>query len=332
MHVGEMIKLGEMDDIFQEGVFKKISRGGNGIFKVGEDGVRQIYQAQDEKADFILYKDKTLVCVKSAFGQSAFYEMKPVKFEPPATKVLMDLDGTSVNSEKFWIWIIERTIARLMKNDKFELIPEDEPHVSGHSVSEHLQYCIDRYCPGQSITQARTLYTNIVSVEMNKILEGKGRTEAFEPCSGLREFLLALKANNIEIGLVTSGSYEKAWPEIVSVFRQLDLGDPLNFYDSIMTAGYTVGRGRCGTLGELAPKPHPWLYAETAKVGLSVNDQDLDRVIGIEDSSAGVLSLRLAGFPVIGMKDGNIRQSGMASFVEKEIKNLTDALPFILGK
>ena len=28
---------------------------------------------------------------------------------------------------------------------------EDLPYVSGHSVSEHLQYCIDKYCPSKSL-------------------------------------------------------------------------------------------------------------------------------------------------------------------------------------
>lgn len=39
----------------------------------------------------------------------------------------------------------------------------------------------------------------------------------------------------MRIALVTSGLYEKAWPEIVSAFRTLDLGDPRAFYDAIIT-------------------------------------------------------------------------------------------------
>jgi len=167
---------------------------------------------------------------------------------------------------------------------------------------------------------------------MKEIVEGRGKTDAFEPCSGLKEFLTELKANNVKLGLVTSGLYEKAWPEILSVFRQLDMGNPLDFYDTIITAGFSLGKGKCGTLGELAPKPHPWLYAETAKVGLGMDERDKNHVIGLEDSSAGVLSLRLAGFPVIGMKGGNIARSGMISLLDKEFETLTDALPYILGK
>lgn len=325
-------KLLTSDSIFNDRLFTPISKVTNGLFQVGMDGVQQIYQAKDKKADFIVFQNKTLVYVKSAFGHPAIYELKPVQFEPPATKVLMDLDGTSVKSEKFWIWVIEQSIARLMGNDKFSLESDDEPYVSGHSVSEHLQYCIDKYCPNRPIAKAREHYFNIVRYEMNEIVEGRGKTDAFEPCPGLKEFLTELKANNVKIGLVTSGLYEKAWPEILSAFRQLNMGNPLDFYDTIITAGYSLGKGKCGTLGELAPKPHPWLYAETAKVGLGVNENDRNHVIGMEDSSAGVLSVRLAGFPVIGMKGGNIAQSGMTPLLDKEFDTLTDALPYIIGK
>ena len=41
--------------------------------------------------------------------------------EKPLQAVLMDLDGTTVHSEHFWIWIIEKTTASLLGNPKFEL-------------------------------------------------------------------------------------------------------------------------------------------------------------------------------------------------------------------
>ena len=49
------------------------------------------------------------------------------------------------------------------------------------------------------------------------------------------------------------------------------MGNPLDFYDAIITAGDRLTKGQTGTLGELAPKPHPWLYAETAYVGLAMD-------------------------------------------------------------
>jgi len=145
---------------------------------------------------------------------------------------------------------------------------------------------------------------------MREILEGRGREGAFTPAPGLKDFLLELKRRGVQVGLVTSGLYEKAWPEIVSAFRTLGMGEPAAFYDAAVTAGFPLGQGAPGTLGELSPKPHPWLYAETATVGLGIPFGDRHRVVGIEDSAAGVCSIRLAGFTTIGLAGGNIGQSG----------------------
>ena len=143
---------------------------------------------------------------------------------------------------------------------------------------------------------ARQYYFEIVNYEMNEILKGRGKKDAFTPAPNLKEFLLTVKKEGIKIGLVTSGLYEKAMPEIISAFKQLDMGNPVDFYDSIITAGQALRKGQTGTLGELAPKPHPWLYAETARVGLGIPFERRHKVLGIEDSSAGVVSIKLAGF------------------------------------
>ncbi len=77
-------------------------------------------------------------------------------------------------------------------------------------------------------------------------------------------------------------------------FRTLDMGEPTDFYDAIISAGYPLRKGSVGTLGELSPKPHPWLYAETCAVGLGINFDERNSVIAIEDSGAGVCSARIA--------------------------------------
>ena len=290
--------------------FLDLSVAAGGLFRAGCDGVQRICTPKDKKVEFIVYPDKVLAYVKSEMGHPAIYPFKPVKYESPAQVVLMDLDGTSVYSEPFWIWIIEKTVARLLDNPKFQIEHADEPHVSGHSVSEHLQYCINKYCPDKTVEQARQYYLEISRHEMNEIMQGRGRVDAFTPQAGLKEFLYKLKENKIKIGLVTSGLYEKAWPEILSAFKQLNMGDPNEFYDAIITAGSHPGCGQAGTLGELSPKPHPWLYAETSRVGLGIEFADRNSVIGIEDSGAGVCSIRLAGYPTIGFAGGNIIESG----------------------
>ena len=188
--------------------------------------------------------------------------------------------------------------------------------MSGHSVSEHLAHCIRKYCPAKMVEEARHFYFEHTHYEMSEIMAGRGRQGAFTPTPGIKPFLLDLKARGVKIGLVTSGLYEKAWPEILDGFRTLDLGDPQDFYDAIITAGHPLRKGSVGTLGELSPKPHPWLYAETARVGLGLDPRERHHVVGIEDSGAGVASVRLAGFAAIGLAGGNIIDSGARGLCE----------------
>lgn len=310
----------------------ELPKTSDGSFTCGKEGVEAIYTPMDKKVEFVSFADKTMCYVKSAMGYPAWYKVPEARYEGPATAILMDLDGTSVRSESFWMWIIEQTIAKLMKNPKFELEAVDEPHVSGHSVSEHLQYCIDKYCPDKTVEEARKIYFATTEYEMKEILEGRGKQGAFTPAPGLKEFLYEVKANGIRIGLVTSGLYTKAMPEIISAFQTLNMGDPLEFYDAIITAGTTFSKGQTGTIGELAPKPHPWLYSETARVGLGITDEEKSRVVGFEDSSAGVMSIRLAGFEAVGINGGNIHASGMDSLCMKHYDLLEEALPLLLGK
>ena len=291
--------------------------------------MKKIWTPKDGKIDILEDEGKRYVEVKSAMGYPALYPLHEVKIEKPVEAVLMDLDGTSVKSEEFWVWIIQSSIARLMGNPRFSLEDADIPHVSGHSVSEHLQYCIDKYCPEKSVEEARRHYYDITDYEMDEILAGRGREGAFTPAEGLKDFLYELKSRNVKIGLVTSGLYRKAMPEIISAFKTLGMGDPVDFYDAIITAGYPLGKGMTGTLGELAPKPHPWLYAETMRVGLGIPFERRHHVVGIEDSSAGVVSILLAGVAPIGLTDGNIIKAGVDPLCTHMVDNLHGVLKHI---
>ncbi|GAB4569913.1 MAG: hypothetical protein Kow0077_03220 [Anaerolineae bacterium] len=303
----------------------------DGWHRVGEHGVRAILATGDGKVEFIGYDSFAKAYVTSAMGYPAYYPVYPVAIQKPVQAVLMDLDGTSVRSEEFWIWIIQMTIGSLRNDPAFELEEADLPYVSGHSVSEHLQYGIDKYCPGKTVEEARRYYFEHTRRELQAILDGRGRANAFTPTPGLKDFLLALKSAGIKIGLVTSGLFEKAFPEILSAFRTLGMGDPREFYDAIITAGYPLRRGEVGTLGELSPKPHPWLYAETARVGLGIPFEQRGHVVGIEDSGAGVCAIRLAGFAPIGLAGGNIVQSGTRALCHTFQPSLEAILADILG-
>lgn len=301
-----------------------LDASGDGIHRVGRDGVQSIHTTGDRKVDFIAWAEHTLAYVRSSLGYPAYYPILEARLRAPLRAVLMDLDGTSVHSEQFWIWMIERSVASLLDNPGFKLEEADLPHVSGHSVSEHLAYGVQKYCPDRTVEEARAIYFRHVRHELREILEGRGRVEAFTPTPGLKPFLLRLKKAGIRIGLVTSGLHEKAWPEIVSAFRQLELGDPLEFYDAIITAGFPLQQGQAGTLGELEPKPHPWLYAETFRVGLGLSMQQREQVVVLEDSGAGVCAGRIAGFPTMGLAGGNIERSGTRSLCREYCETLDE--------
>jgi beta-phosphoglucomutase-like phosphatase (HAD superfamily) len=304
----------------------------DGVHQKGQDGVQHILATGDGKIELVVCKDHTMAWVNSDMGSHAWYPLKPVTLQYPVKAVLMDLDGTTVHSEEFWIWIIQKTISSVLQDESFELAQEDIPFVSGHSVSEHLQYCLKKYAPTASLQEARTFYTEHTQLEMDAILEGRGKPGAFTPAPGIKAFLLALKEMSIKIGLVTSGLYRKAWPEILSAFETLSLGDPAKFYDCIITAGQPLGEGEAGTLGELEAKPHPWLYAEVARVGLGILPEESSHVIGIEDSGAGVCSVRLAGFHTVGIASGNIIQSGTRGMCNNYCNNFEEVLRLIKGE
>jgi len=324
-----LVNIPAIGPVSQESGLVALQSCSDGVFRVGKDGVVSITATGDGKVEFVAFENHTVAYVKSAMGYPAYYPVHPVKLEKPIKAVLMDLDGTSVRSEEFWIWIIQLTTASLLGDPGFELEEADLPHVSGHSVSEHLQYCIRKYCPDKTVEEARTYYFEHTERGMRDILDGRGKKDAFKPSPGLKEFLLELKLMGVKIGLVTSGLYEKAWPEILSVFRTLGMGDPKEFYDAIVTAGFAIRKGSVGTLGELSPKPHPWLYAETCRVGLGIPFEGRNRVVGIEDSGAGVCSIRLAGFPTIGFAGGNIVESGTKELCNYYCDTLQDVLKII---
>jgi len=286
---------------------------GLGCKRVGEDGVTALAMTRDRKAVLLSHGENTLVYLPTNVGIPTFYPLKPAPLPQRVRAVLMDLDGTSVHSETFWIYIIERVTSRLLNDPSFRFTERDLPYVSGFSVSEHLEYCLRTHCQGvagATLELARRYYFEITEEEMSAILAGHGRKGAFTPSPWLKEFLYHLKECGVKIGLVTSGLFIKAWPEILSAFDVLEMGDPLQFYDSIITAGTSIKKGQAGTLGEQQAKPHPWLYSEVM-MPLGV---PADEVIGIEDSSAGVLSIRLAGICALGVEDGNIVAGGAAPF------------------
>jgi beta-phosphoglucomutase-like phosphatase (HAD superfamily) len=325
----ELLFLPDLGSFSVDDGLVAVTSTSDGRFHQGELGVSTIASTRDGKVEFVGFTRHTLACVRSALGYPAYYPVLPTEVRKPLRAVLMDLDGTTVRSEQFWVWIIEQTTASLRRDPRFTLEEEDLPFVAGHSVSEHLQYCIQKYCPEARLEDARHLYFEHTHREMREVLEGRGRVDAFVPAPGLRDFLRVLKDRHVKLALVTSGLYEKAWPEIVAACRQLKLGDPSDVYDAIVTAGFPLRDGRPGTLGELSPKPHPWLYAEACRVGLGIPFEDRAHVVGVEDSGAGICSVRLAGFAPLGVAGGNLVESGVRGLCHAFCASLEEILTVI---
>lgn len=256
----------------------------------------------------------------SGSGVNACYEIKDVQFRPKAEAVLMDLDGTTLDSEPFWVYMVQLTMREFMGDPHFEFEDADIPFVSGYTTAMHLEYCINKYFKGHDVVDAITIYHRIAARELDKVMHGEGNIGAFVPNEGLPELLRFFKSEKIKVGLVTSGLDYKAIPEIVSVFKQIGFGDPLDYYDAIITGGKRKGCGDYGSIGEVTAKPHPWLYTEIAHAGLHIKDPT--RVVVIEDSAAGVIAARTAGLPVIGLNTGNITESGLDCLCQYKVDGL----------
>lgn len=322
-----------MTDIFKESndlesIFSLEQREttGDGIFKAGENA-EKIFTSKDKKEEYIfLSNGRVLVSIISNICPATYYEFLPNKIQTPIKAVLMDLDGTSVMSEKFWIELVRLTVSVALKNKKFLFHNEDLPFISGHSVSEHLIYCKNKFKLKEDLNDLIVIYYNYFESFLN-MKNDNCIKQFFHPRDNLKAFLLSLKKNNIKVGLVTSGTIEKAMVEIEVAFKIMGFKEtPDSFYDRIITAGNSVNKNICGTLGELVAKPHPWLYRETAFVGLGIDFSERNQVVCIEDSAAGVMSSRLAGFPTIGITGGNIKRSGCEKFCQYFVEDLMELL------
>ena len=305
--------------------FKPIKTSRDKLFNVG-DNAKKILVSKDGKEELIFINDeRILVAVLNELCPPTYYELLPTKIELPIKAVLMDLDGTSIISEEFWMELIRLTVCKSLKDENFNFSDEDIPFVSGHSVSEHLCYCINKYNLSNELSELTKYYYMVFDEFIRNQNNNIGKL--FKPRDDLKEFLLSLKKNGIKIGLVTSGTIEKAKFEIELAFKLLDFDvSPDSFYDCIITAGNSLSRNAFGTLGELTAKPHPWLYRECALIGLDIDFESRNHVVCIEDSAAGVMSSRLAGFPSIGITGGNIKRSECESLCQYFIEKLDELI------
>ena len=77
------------------------------------------------KARDLQHSSSSLLKAVSATGEPCY-----ITEDGRAKAVLMDIDGTSVRSEHFRIWIIEQTSASLLGDKNFKLSEQDTHFVS----------------------------------------------------------------------------------------------------------------------------------------------------------------------------------------------------------
>ena len=305
---------------------------GWGELREGRDGVVRMAVNRAHEFFFIFHREQIEVVLNGKSGLFPSFALPDTYLEKPLKAVLLDLDGTCVKSEHFWIMTIIETVNTVRNSADREHIPafrpEELPFVSGRSVLEHLHYCIKHYCPEASLSQMHDVYTGIAEKYMEQLCSGELQLDAFEPADSLKELLLWLKKKEVKIGIVTSGLYYKAWPELAQAMEKMDLGDPLLFFDAVMTAGTAARKGQSGTMGNSIAKPWPNLYFEALQaMGLSLKDRF--HVAGIGDSSSDAGSLRTMGVPFIGVGGGNIRQAGSLALCNFFVENLSEVISLL---
>jgi beta-phosphoglucomutase-like phosphatase (HAD superfamily) len=288
---------------------------GRGLLMAGKNGIDFLGINKSEDAIFIVRGEHTEAVLNSRSRLYPGFPLYPAEVRKPVKGVLLDLDGTCVKSEALWIAVIE-DVTNLMREKNglgpVEFAGKDLPHVSGRTVPDHLTYCRDNYFPGGRVSEAQQIYTEVAEREMRLFSEGRGREDAFDPVPGLKNILTGFKEQGIKIGLVTSGLYYKAYPEIEQAFVKLDMGRPEDFFDAFITAGTLTAKGRSGTMGNGISKPWPNIYFEAAQaMGFSLKDRE--HFAGIGDSASDVLAVRTMGLPFLGIDDGNIAAGGLKS-------------------
>ena len=116
----------------------------------------------------VIYRGENgkLFCDIETAGVKCRYEIPDTDFSAPAKVVLTDLDGTSVKSEEFWVYLIEKTARVAGKNDALRLSEEDIPFVSGFSTAQHLGYVIEKYGLPCDLATATEVYHEVAKREL----------------------------------------------------------------------------------------------------------------------------------------------------------------------
>ncbi|RLA94884.1 MAG: hypothetical protein DRG83_19220 [Deltaproteobacteria bacterium] len=203
--------------------------------------------------------------------------------------VMMDMDGSSTDTEKLVLKAMRQMMREVLGNPQFRFAREDFPHIIGDSTTNHVRYLVSTYNldPAQ-LDHYIDIYYRRYHQTLYDIRDGKITETLIEPMPGLKEFLTTLKQKGIKIGLVTSSLKKEADIVMPEVFKRMGMDpDYESFYDGVIAAD---------EVGEAFLKPHPNLYVRIAEEKLNV--QNKRNCFVVEDSTAGIIAARVAGFAV----------------------------------
>lgn len=303
--------------------FLNICKSSDNLFSNENKEIDSIFVTDDRKIEFVRFKNRSLLMgIRSSFRSNSYYNIQDVKLKG-VKNILMDMDGTTMLSEQFWIEMLRLSVDKANNDNNFKFSDSDFPYISGHSVTEHLSYCIDKYKLKCNLFDLKKIYDDIVDYNLDNLTNSTNEV-FFEPREGLKKFLLKIKAKGIKIALVSSGSTKKVMSTLNCVFKKMDMGNPLDYYDCIITGGESCKKFKYGTIGELYAKPYPCLYEEAFYIGLGLKEDDLEYTIAIEDSASGIYSILSSNIIPVGILGGNIKASGVEKLCYKYFNSLEE--------
>ena len=233
--------------------------------------------------------------------------------------IMMDMDGSSTDTEKLVLETVRQVFGVELKNKNFQFAKADYPHIIGDSKTNHFLYLIKTYgLRKEDVRQYIANYYVKYHQLLQQIIKGKIRQQLIEPMPGLKEFLLWAKSQRIKIGLVTSSIRKEVDMIMPVVFKGMELNIPHDeLYDAIVTAD---------DVGEPFLKPHPNLYI-LARERLGAKEE---QCIAIEDSSPGIAAARVSGVSVFAVphRHTTSHQFELANLGVAQ-KGLVDILKFL---
>lgn len=212
----------------------------------------------------------------------------PSRFER-LDAVMMDMDGSSTDTEKLVLEAMRLMMSQTLSDPSFHFAAEDYPNIIGDSTTNHVGYLVSKYGIDPDRTQhCIDAYYGHYHQTLEDIRDGKITESLIEPMPGLREFLEELRSHGTKIGLVTSSLKKEVDIVMPVVFERMGMSPAYEaFYDGVIAAD---------DVGEAFLKPHPNLYWRMLEEKLDVRDRS--NVFVVEDSTAGILSARIARIAV----------------------------------